>query len=211
MGRSYCDQCHKPLTVCLCAFIEAQANRFPILILQHTDEQKKPLSTVPLIERGLSQVSVFTGIDFDRNQCLNHLFATGSTNPLLLYPSTKVASSDSLVLDIKTNVSNRNAPLRNYDSLIVLDGTWRNTRELSLRNPWLLGLPTLSLVNVGSSRYRIRKSSHQESLSTIEAIAKVLSLTEESFDTEVFLLPFEKMIDQQIEHMGEEVFQQNYC
>ena len=77
-------------------------------------------------------------------------------------------------------------------------------------NTWLQSLPTLALLNAGKSRYRIRKSTHEFSLSTIEAVAKVLPLLDENIDSETLLKPFEKMIDQQIQYMGEEVFLRNY-
>lgn len=204
MGRKYCKRCNKPESVCLCAYLLKQQNDFPVYIFQHSDEAKKPLSSVPLVSAGLTQVKVYSGLAFERNIC--------SHKPILLYPSFSHSSSEQVILDLKLAESNKSYNLLNaYDSLIVLDGTWRNTRELVLKNPWLTGLPTLSLRNVGQSRYRIRKSNHQESLSTIEAVSAVLAAIDMKFDTKAFLKPFEKMIDQQIQYMGEDVYRRNYC
>lgn len=210
MARVYCQRCNRPEKVCLCASISKQSNTRTLIIFQHDDEQKKPLSTVPLIQHGLSGVEVLNGLRFDREKCFSLLAKHGACSPLLLYPESLSDDEEHLVLDLSDLASPLLKSLQQYDSLVILDGTWRNTRELVLVNTWLQSLPTLALLNAGKSRYRIRKSTHEFSLSTIEAVAKVLPLLDENIDSETLLKPFEKMIDQQIQYMGEEVFLRNY-
>jgi DTW domain-containing protein YfiP len=211
MGRTYCEGCNKPESVCLCAYISRQENTFPVLILQHDDEHKKPLSTVPLIERGLSRTQVLRGVEFDKASCFRSLDKLSVRHPILLYPDLSRRSKKQVHIDLEQVTGDEHGSLEFYDSLIVLDGTWRNTREIVLVNSWLTDLPILSLKNVSASNYRIRKSENEESLSTIEAVSSVLSFVESGFDVERFLLPFERMIDHQIRHMGDEVYRRNYC
>jgi DTW domain-containing protein YfiP len=182
-----------------------------VLVLQHSDECKKPLSTIPLIERGLEKVKTLGGVNFDHELSMKALKEIGANNPILLYPGVLSEKSETVMLDLTVDRLASKERLKVYDSLIVLDGTWRNTREIVLSNDWLKDIPTLSLKNVGESLYRIRKSSRVESLSTIEAVSRILEMVDASFDSESFLLPFKKMIDMQISHMGNEVYQQNYC
>ncbi len=210
MGRKYCEHCCKPEVVCLCECISKQANTWPVLVLQHPDEQKKPLSSVPLIKRGLDRVEIVQGLNFSEAQCRACLARYGVRHPILLYPDALAGSNKHRILDCEKEQEFNQSLLSDYDSLIVLDGTWRNTRELVLINTWLRTYPTMGLVNAGQSRYRIRKASQKASLSTIEALSRVISIVDEGFQAPLFLLPFERMIDQQIQFMGDDVFQRNY-
>jgi DTW domain-containing protein YfiP len=60
--------------------------------------------------------------------------------------------------------------------LYVLDGTWRKSRLLLHRNPWLQALPRwpLALGAVQPSRYRVRRAQAAHQLSTLEAVAHAL-------------------------------------
>lgn len=58
--------------------------------------------------------------------------------------------------------------------LYVLDGTWRKSRLLLLRNPWLQALPRWPLSATPPSRYRVRKAQAAHQLSTLEAVAYAL-------------------------------------
>ena len=100
--------------------------------------------------------------------------------------------------------------LSRFDAVILLDGTWRNTREILHKNTWLHTLPTMALKNVGASRYRIRKAPQENALATIEAVSKLLSVLDKKFDQDIFLKPFNRMIDAQIAKMGDAVYQRNY-
>ena len=62
--------------------------------------------------------------------------------------------------------------------LIVLDATWRKSRKMLYLNPLLHKLPRLTLQNLPSSRYRIRKAHKPDQLSTLEASCAALAQLE---------------------------------
>ncbi|MGX9935801.1 DTW domain-containing protein [Advenella kashmirensis] len=60
------------------------------------------------------------------------------------------------------------------------------------------------------SEYRIRKTNEHAAVSTIEAIARSLSLLEPEQIFSDLLAPFRAQIAQQVQAMGEEVYRRNY-
>jgi DTW domain-containing protein YfiP len=210
MARRYCERCEKPDVACLCGWISPQANRLAVLILQHPDETRQAIGTAKLVERGLQRAHVEAGLQFDQSETLALLSQWSASRPLLLYPERLSLAAAHFALDFETEHFTPPALLNTYDSLILLDGTWRNTRELLLANKWLSTLPTLEVRNAGSSRYRIRQAKKAGALATIEAVSNVLSVLDAAHKPELFLRPFEKMIDFQINKMGQDVYRKHY-
>jgi DTW domain-containing protein YfiP len=66
--------------------------------------------------------------------------------------------------------------------LVLLDGTWRQSRLLLHRAPWLQALPRLALGPVPPSRYVIRKAHTAHQLSTLEAAALALARLQPDLD-----------------------------
>jgi DTW domain-containing protein YfiP len=62
--------------------------------------------------------------------------------------------------------------------LIVLDGTWRQTRKMYGKLPPLNGVPRLALPGPASKVLRLRESTFEEGRSTLESIAEALGLIE---------------------------------
>jgi DTW domain-containing protein YfiP len=210
MGRQYCPKCNKAKSTCICKWLQVQSNKTPILILQHTDEIKKALGTARLVELGLRNAKVISSIEITKIECLQALSVFQASNPILLYAHKMVHSPFHLELDLNHNLLLSDEQTACFDSVILLDGTWRNTRELLHKNEWLHALPTITLQNVGESKYRIRKAAQENTLATIEAVSIVLSVLDKNFDQEAFVKPFDKMIDAQIAKMGKVVYQRNY-
>jgi len=205
----------KAKVACVCTWVSPQKNNYPILVLQHPDERKKPLGTAKILTMGLEEATLLSGLDFSAelfHQTLRHF---NCHKPILLYPKTFDTSPFHLNFDLsapKTEKHNLDSVALSgrFDCVILLDGTWRNTRELLLLNTWIKDLPTLALQNVGESRYRIRKTKGQGELATIEAAAKLLSILEDDFSAEDLLRPFEWMIEYQISKMGLALYKRNY-
>ena len=59
--------------------------------------------------------------------------------------------------------------------LIVIDGTWRKAKKLILTQQWLASLPQVSLSQHYESQYAIRKTTVDNGLSTLEAVAYALA------------------------------------
>lgn len=211
MARVICGDCQRPKKVCVCDHIRIQEACFPVIVLQHPDEAAKPLSTVPILRKSLSRIHVYCAEVFDQVQCFKRLAEWGAYRPLLVYP--KIGSQDvqHICLDCSEGSDDAEKRVHPQDALILLDGTWRNTREIMLANAWLSQLPTLALINTPRSRYRIRKATRKDALSTIETVACLMGMLDPHFSVETLLHPFDKMIDHQIANMGQAVFERNYC
>jgi len=210
MGRQYCPKCSKAKSTCICQWLQVQTNQIPVLILQHTDEIKKALGTARLVELGLQRAKVISNTSFIKNECYGALKFFKATNPILLYSQEMANSPFHIELDLSSELPLPDLQLSRFDSVILLDGTWRNTREILHKNEWLHTLPTIALKNVGASHYLIRKAAQKNTLATIEAVSKLLAVLDENFDQDAFLKPFYRMIEAQIAKMGEAVYQRNY-
>jgi DTW domain-containing protein YfiP len=62
-------------------------------------------------------------------------------------------------------------------TLIFIDATWRKALKMWKLNPWLQTLNCWHFATPPSSRYKIRKASIKNSLSTVEAVAYALEQT----------------------------------
>ena len=74
----------------------------------------------------------------------------------------------------------------------------------------LHNINTYSLLPQKAGQYRIRSGQLKNSLSTLEASIDALKYIECDLDTKSLEDSFLKMIDIQIDKMGEEVFKKNY-
>lgn len=63
-------------------------------------------------------------------------------------------------------------------SLIVIDGTWRQTRRMLKKLPSLANLPRLALPSKSTAPLRLRESTSVDNRSTLEAIADGLAILE---------------------------------
>lgn len=210
MSRRYCQQCSKPEAACLCQFLSQQSNTIAVIILRHPDEVTKAIGTAKLAGLGLRKSKVVTSLEITETEVRRLLAELSCSEPLLIYPQPLNDDSPHYVYDFEKERFTSATLNKHYDSIILLDGTWRNTRELLHRNEWLKNTATLNLMNVAESRYRIRQAKQEGALATIEAVAYALALLDDSFKASKLLLPFEKMIEFQIEKMGRDVFQKNY-
>ncbi len=92
----------------------------------------------------------------------------------------------------------RSPPLTDV-TLVVMDGTWSQTKTLVRRNPALAALPRYAFRPPKPSEYRIRREPREDYVSTLEALIHVLGVLEG--DRERFLpmmRPFRAMVEAQI-------------
>ena len=210
MARLYCQKCTKPEKVCICKWLSPQSSSIAVLVLQHPDEETKAIGTARLVALGLTKSHVLTSLQVTEIEVLSILGKFSCSQPLLIYPQSLNDEYPHYVYDFEKERFTSFPLQKDYDSIILLDGTWRNTRELLHCNAWLKKIPTLNLKNVGERGYRIRQAKKAGALATIEAASHALALLDSSFKSEKLLQPFGKMIEHQIEQMGIGIYQQNY-
>lgn len=153
MPRAVCPRCERPAPTCLCATLPAPlAHRTELLILQHPAEAGHAKNTAAFLTLGLQSARLLRGEQFDA--------ALAGPATALLYPGDGEPSAP---VDVKR--------------LILLDGSWRQSRRLLAANPWLAELPRLALPEQ-PSRYAIRRAHRPGQLSTLEAGLHALALLE---------------------------------
>jgi len=146
MARAVCPRCERPAPTCLCAAMPAPvAVRTELLILQHPAEAGHAKNTAAFLTLGLSPAAcLLRGEVFDAA-------ALAGPGTALLYPGEP---GEAAPADISR--------------LILLDGSWRQSRRLLAANPWLTELPRLALPAL-PSRYAIRRAHRPGQFSTLEA------------------------------------------
>lgn len=195
MSRKRCERCLRPLSHCLCELIPSLDSRTRVLVLQHPSEVGHALNTARLATLGLRNAQLRVGEVFDD---LPGLLDQPGYQARLLFPGAGAEVVAPLPADALPTL------------LVVPDGTWRKARKLLHLNPLLAALPRLSLENVPTSRYRLRKAPGPEALSTLESIVQALQVLEAPTSFAPLLKPFDALIEAQIEAMGDEVYQRNH-
>ena len=192
--RASCPYCERPLRTCLCDAMEVRDIDYRLVILQDPKEAKHALSSAPLLAKSIRGAQLIVGEVFDPTKILGEDW---QSNTLLIFPGENAADRKSVAtLNIKT--------------LILLDGTWRKVARLMHLNPWLSTLQCYAINANNSSQYKIRRSPRADGLSTIEAGVCVLNDLHAHQDYSNILLAFNKMIDLQIEAMGQSTYNKNY-
>ncbi len=88
-------------------------------------------------------------------------------------------------------------------TLVVVDGTWSQTKTVVRDNPRLAALPRYAFRPPSPSDYRIRREPHEDFVSTIEALAHVLGVLERDPERmRGMLAPFRAMIDAQLAYIA---------
>ncbi len=195
--RAVCPQCEFILARCLCTGLKLISNKVHIIVLQHPSEKKHALGTVQLMKKSFQNITILIGEDFSKNDELNLLLNDPTHRIALLFPRKESKPLGSLISPAITH-------------LVIIDGTWKKSRKIFLESSNLHSLSAYLIEPIGASEYRLRSSSEENSLSSLEAVIFVLAIIENETDTNSLKETFKKMIDFQIEKMGEEKYKKNY-
>jgi DTW domain-containing protein YfiP len=144
-----------------------------VLILQHPLEVHHAKNSARLLHLSLPGSRIVVGETFD--PAALHSVLSEPKYTVLLYPATAHAGHE-IAVPLDTVQLQDPSNIR----LVVLDATWRKSRKMLHLNPWLQGLPRLSLVDMPASNYAIRKAHLPGQLSTLEATCAALTQLESS-------------------------------
>lgn len=144
------------------------------------------IGTARIARLCLRNAELHVGIRWGGSDALTRAVSDPSRPAVLLYPG-------------RDAVDLGRQPPPSPVTLVVIDGTWPQTKTLLRENPEIARLPRYAFTPTSPSEYRIRKQPRAGCLSTIEALAHALGALER--DPEGFrslLVPFRAMVDMQL-------------
>jgi DTW domain-containing protein YfiP len=156
---------YRPL--CLCALIPSFELSTRLLVLMHCREVKLSTNTARLACLAMPNSEIRIRGERGESLTAESLFPE-NTHAALLFPT-----EDAIELNAET-VKSLPRPL----TLVIPDGSWRQAKKVSSREPALNGVLRLKLPPGPPSDYRLRYSPHEENLSTFEAIARAIGVLE---------------------------------
>ncbi len=182
-ARAVCARCRRPTSVCYCASLTTLHTVTRVVILQHPRERDMPIGTARMAALCLPQASVHVGVRWGGDPAFRAAISDPARPAILLYPGPGAR-------DVFRD------PPPSPVTLVVVDGTWAQTRSVVRGDPDLGALPRYAFTAPEPSVYRVRREPREEYVSTIEALMHVLGALEG--DAERFralLTPFRAMVD----------------
>ena len=174
-SRPLCSRCGLPLRTCLCPWIRPTANPLPVLILQHPEEAAQAKGSARLLRLSLLHSRCEVAEAFEPDTLAKWLLESpgfGPVRSVLLYPTTPAPLPPALSPAVSPAPAGHKAP---SPQLVLLDGTWRQSRQLLQRHPALQALPRLPWLAPPPSRYGVRKAQRPAQRSTLEAACWALA------------------------------------
>ena len=178
--RATCDTCHYPLKTCVCSAVHCVKNHAKIIILQDKNELKNAKNTARLLALGLSNIEIIQNEDSEALQRLASLCLNEPSSIALIFPSRTSKPFEN---------EKANTTVKNF---LFIDATWRKAKRIYLSNEFLQNIPSFHFGQELEGKYRIRKTSIENGLSSLEAVAYVLAVSENTPVTPLYEL-FEKM------------------
>jgi len=188
----------RPSSSCICKYVKSLNTKARFIILMHPKEYKKEKNgTGHMTKLQLENSEIIVGVDFTNNARVNEILSQEESCSFLLYPG-----KDSFNLSLKKS-SETISLMGNKPYIFILDGTWPCARKMLKLSKNLQALKRVSFDKKIKSKFIIKQQPDSLCLSTIESVYTVLNLLKESnieqCETEGFLIPFEKMIEYQVE------------
>jgi len=196
--RIKCYSCFRPSSSCICKHINPIQTNTRFIILMHPKEYRKEKNgTGHMTALQLGNSEIIVGVDFSNNKRVNEILNNQDLCTFLLYPG-----KGSFDLSNKES-SITHSFLGDNPHIFILDGTWPCVRKMLKLSKNLQKLKRVSFDKKIKSKFIIKQQPDALCLSTIESVYTVLNLLKEGgleqCDTMDFLLPFEKMIEYQLE------------
>lgn len=198
--RIKCYKCMRPSRTCICKHIRSFQTKTRFIILMHPKEyQKQKNGTGHMTKLQLENSEIIVGVDFTNNNRVNEILTKENSSSFLLYPG-----KDNFNLSANKS-SEIKSVIGNNSYIFILDGTWPCARKMLKLSKNLQKVRRVSFDNEIKSKFIIKQQPDPLCLSTIESVYTVLNLLKEAdveqCETKDFLIPFEKMIEHQLDHM----------
>ena len=188
----------RPEATCICKHTNPIRTNTRFIIWRHAKGLKKEKNgRGHMTKLQLESAEIIVGGDFTNDNRVNALLNKEDSTSFLLYPGM-----DNFNLSVKKAAEVKSF-IGEQANIFILDGTWPCARKMLKLSKNLQELPRMSFDNKIQSKFIIKQQPESLCLSTIESVQTVINLLNdagvEKCDTKNFLLPFEKMIEHQIE------------
>lgn len=162
--RLPCEVCGLHLDRCICELIPRLDLSTRVTLIIHAKELKRTTNTGRLAVQALANSRMLVrGVKGEREDVSRLL--DPAYESYLLYPSDD-AIDLALIRPVK--------PVQ----LIVGDGNWRQASKVNTRYPEFVGLPRVKISAVNKGVSHLRREHFAEGFSTLEAIARAMSVLE---------------------------------
>ncbi|CAD5124404.1 DgyrCDS12689 [Dimorphilus gyrociliatus] len=191
--RKVCDRCKRPTSVCWCSFLPDPRleTKSTVYVWQHPYEQKRPLSTTPMLKEGLgpSKCHIWIGRHLSEGKFPKVREILESPNTILLWPSPDSIDVSELDKDVPYNI-------------ILIDGTWFQARSLyKSHEDCFRNIRKVQVSSDKLSKYLIRTQPSDNCFSTLETGALTLSILQnEPKIYEELTRPLDALCQFQIDH-----------
>ncbi|XP_070598969.1 tRNA-uridine aminocarboxypropyltransferase 2 [Erythrolamprus reginae] len=194
MRRPECGRCGRPQKVCLCPFLPVHPLKVStcLYIIQHPAEESRVLRTVPLLTACLPEdkCKVLIGRRFYEDRYPELASICRSSSTLILYPGAGA-----------TNLEEMDLSSTDSYTIIIIDGTWSQAKDIFLKNPLFQMPKQVQLKTSFSSQYIIRTQPTNACLSTLECAAIAIAIVEKNEAIkETVLRPLQALCAFQIQH-----------
>lgn len=176
-----CPDCWRAKPRCLCSEISPCPTRTQVLILQHPQEARNPLTSARLASATLSGSVHRVGLNWrSLSAALGRPAESKDWAVLFLGTLKNSEKLPKIPFQVVTQKGSQ-VPPSEIKGIVILDGNWKQSKTLWWRNPWLLKLKRIVLnPEVPSNWGALRKQPRPECLSTIESLSFTLNSLKES-------------------------------
>lgn len=190
--RRCCPTCGVHSRICVCSQCRYVTTPYRLWVLQDAAEVGHAKGTLRVAKACLPELEVVVG---ERNGNFSSLRdGMDLEDTALLFPAAP-----------SRPLEDANTRADVYRNWILLDGTWRKARRIFFANPWLQALPAFHFQAPPESLYRIRKRPAEGNLSTVEAVAHLLSMIDPECDTRPLHQGLGALVEAQLAQMPDEV------
>ncbi len=162
-----CLQCGLHLRFCICSQIPHLQIKTRVVLVIHAKEIKRTTNSGRLALAALENSEQRVRGQNQEPVDLSDLL-TSNYESLLFYPSEEaIELTDEFVKSLDKPVQ-----------LIVPDGSWRQASKVHTRHPELAGIKRVMITTPNTAKHHLRRESSPYGMSTLEAIARALSVLE---------------------------------
>ena len=181
----------------MCSYIQPLTTNTQFIILMHPKEFKKTKNgTGHFTNLSLTNCELYVGVNFTKHEEVNNIIENPKNQCYVLYPSSTAINlnSQNIVNEDKQTV------------IFIIDSTWPCSRALLKQSPNINALKKVSFTHKKRSTFKLKEQPNKYSLSTIESTLYLLELLNthevETLNLKNFLLPFDKMVQYQVEYIN---------